>query len=138
LAEAVVQYNTAIEDTTQGNIEQPYVFLHEFAHIVGANHNHENEPNTTPLEPGAFGYWRINAKKGSARTIMSNTTMQCNNAGDCTRLMYYSNPNVIVDGWFHTGQTGYADNAHLLSDYWTITAQYRQSLGRIFYDGFDP
>jgi hypothetical protein len=138
LAEAVVQYNTAIEDTTQGNINQPFVFLHEFAHVVGANHNHEDAPNTTPLEGGAFGYWRIHAKKGSARTIMSNTTMQCRSAGDCTRLMYYSNPDVIVDGWFHTGQAGYANNAQLLSDYWTITAQYRQSLGRIFYDGFDP
>jgi hypothetical protein len=137
LALAVVQYNTAILDTTHNTPEQPYVFMHEFAHVIGANHNHEDSPNTTPLEQGAFGYWMVHAKKGSDRTILANPTPQCNAAGACTRVMYYSNPAVTIDGWFHTGVAGYADNAKLITDYWSYVPQYRQSLGRIFYDGFD-
>jgi hypothetical protein len=137
LAQAVVQYNTALNDTTGGQPQEPYVFLHEFAHIIGANHNHENANNASPLEVGAYGRWAVNASKGSLRTILSNPTQVCLQRGTCTRIRYYSNPNVTVD-WFTTGQNNYADNAKLIRDYWSHVPGYRDSVGRIFYDGFEP
>lgn len=138
LAEAVVQYNTAVADTAtpSGQPKEPYVFLHEFAHVIGANHNHEDSTNTTPLEVSAYGYWRVNSAKGSDRTILSNPTPQCIQGGACTRIEYYSNPAVTFD-WFRTGQVDYANNAMLINDEWSYATQYRASLGRIFFDGFD-
>jgi hypothetical protein len=134
---AVVQYNTALNDSTNGQPQEPYVFLHEFAHVIGTNHNYEDTNNLTPLAPWAYGRWAINAQKGSARTIMSNPQQNCLDHGLCTRIRYYSNPDVTVD-WFHTGLAVTANNARIIREYWNEAATYRTSVGRIFYDGFDP
>jgi len=40
--------------------------------------------------------------------------------------------------WFHTGIAGQQENAKTIKDYASAAAQYRASVGRIFYDGFEP
>jgi hypothetical protein len=121
-----VQFNTAIHDDTGGYPQEPFVFMHEFAHLMGANHNAEDSNNTTPLESGAYGHWAVHAKDGSLRTILSNPTAQCSGGGACTRIMNYSNPDVVVD-WFRTGVANAADNAQLIADWWSYPTTYRVS-----------
>ena len=53
------------------------------------------------------------------------------------RVLNSSNPNVIVDGWFHTGIPNQRDNARLLVEIAPTQAQYRPSVGRIFANGFE-
>lgn len=53
----------------------------------------------------------------------------------CIRILNYSNPHVTVDD-FKTGVANMEENARTINQYAPITAQYRASLGRIFYDGF--
>lgn len=54
----------------------------------------------------------------------------------CSRVLNYSNPDVHND-WFRTGATGIANNALLIANYGSYTAQYRPNNGRLFYYGFD-
>jgi hypothetical protein len=113
------------------------VFPHEFAHLIGANHDAAHATNnTTPLTPYAYGYYatRPTSEGGGNRTIMSyHPSSGC--AEPCIRVLYYSNPNV-PDDWFSTGSST-ANNALVIANYASYTVQYRPSLGRIFYDGFD-
>lgn len=51
-------------------------------------------------------------------------------------VLNYSNPG-IYNAWFRTGTVADANNALVISGYSSYTAQYRPSLGRIFYDGFN-
>jgi hypothetical protein len=140
---AIVQRNTAISDDTGASPKEPFVFPHEFAHLIGANHDIADATNnTTPLTPYAYGYYATHAGEdgGGGRTIMSYyPSSGC--ASPCTRIQHYSNPNILdpvnsSDDWFHTGSST-ANNALLIANYASYTAQYRPSLGRIFYDGFD-
>jgi len=55
----------------------------------------------------------------------------------CTRVLYYSNPNVqVIDDWFVTGSST-ANNALVIQTYANDTAQYCVSLGRIFANAFE-
>jgi hypothetical protein len=139
LAISVVQRNTAVSDDTGTYPQEPYVFPHEFAHLIGANHDVANAGNnTTPLQRYAYGWYRPQAE-GGARTIMAYYPQNGCQA-PCTRVQNYSNPQVFANGdqdWFRTGTVTTADNALVIADYSSYTAQYRPSLGRIFYDGFD-
>lgn len=134
-AVSVVQRNTAVNDDTGTYPQEPYVFPHEFAHLIGANHDAANSPNnTTPLAPYAYG-WHASNSDGGDRTIMSYfVTLGC--TAPCTRVLNYSNPSVYND-WFRTGTVATADNALIIANYSPYAAQYRPSLGRIFYYGFD-
>lgn len=111
------------------------MFPHEFAHLIGANHDAANAMNNaTPLQPYAYGWHGAHAE-GGARTILSYyVTTGCTDP--CTRVLNYSNP-YVVNGWFRTGTVATADNALIIADYASFTAQYRASPGQIFYDGFD-
>lgn len=111
-----------------------YVFAHEFAHNLGANHNLEEPHNSTPVEPWAYGHWGTNADQGDNRTIMSYQESTC--TSPCTRILNYSNGHVVVDS-FHTGIVNQQENARVINDVAPITAQYCGSLGRIFADGFE-
>ncbi len=113
-----------------------YVFAHEFAHTLGANHNRDHgTPNPTPVEPWAFGRWARNSETGiGERTIMAYLD-ECTGV-PCNRILHYSNPDITVDGWFRTGLNN-ANNALLIRDIAPIQAQYRASLGRIFANGFE-
>jgi len=116
-----------------------WVAAHEIAHVFGANHNMDHEPhNPTPLRPYAWGHWaRLlgSDPREGARTIMSYAD-ECGPVTDlCPRIQHYSNPNVTEE-WFTTGSTVH-DNARLIREYAPILAQYRDSQGRIFKNGFD-
>ena len=109
-----------------------YPFTHEFGHIFGANHNPENNGNTTPLEPWAFGHW--NTADGGNRTVMTYAISAC---PSCTLLLNYSNAQVYVDT-IRTGLPNTRENARVIAETAPATAQYRASLGRIFADNFEP
>jgi hypothetical protein len=66
-----------------------YSFAHEIGHLQGARHNPEADPTNTPF-PYGHGYYY---QPGKWRTIMS-----YNCPGGCTRLKYWSNPNVKYGG----------------------------------------
>jgi hypothetical protein len=101
----------------------------------------DHEPhNPTPLEPYAWGHWARNLKtsdpREEARTIMAYAE-ECDAVTDyCPRFQHYSNPNIVVDGWFTTGSAVY-DNARLIRQEAPVLAGYRDSQGRIFKNGFD-
>jgi hypothetical protein len=65
---------------------------------------------------------------------MANPQPQC--TAPCSRVLNYSNPKVKND-WFTTGVDNAEDDALTIADFASYPAQYRASLGRIFYDGFD-
>lgn len=56
-AVAALQFNYAIQDESGQSPQEPFVFAHEFAHNLGANHDPANSNNSTPLNPWAFGHW---------------------------------------------------------------------------------
>jgi hypothetical protein len=66
-----------------------YSFAHEIGHLQGARHNPEADPTNTPF-PYGHGFYH---QPGKWRTIMS-----YNCPGGCTRLKYWSNPNVKYGG----------------------------------------
>lgn len=135
---AVVVHNFAVNDGD-------FVFAHEFAHTLGANHNPEQGAgNPTPVRPWAFGHWELDKDRPNYgnRTIMSyeyDPPPAGPPGGLCTllcpRILHYSNPGVYA-GWFQTG-TPWRDNARLIDEIAPTTALYRTSLGRIYADGFE-
>ena len=117
-----------------------YVAAHEFAHTFGANHNPDHLPlNDTPVRPYAFGHWAKQPGEDvpvGYRTIMSYLQECYAVVQPCSRILRYSNPNVIYGGWFHTGIANQRDNARLIKDIAPTEALYRHGVGRIFADGF--
>ncbi len=83
-----------------------YSFGHEIGHLYGAGHNREIYSN--PYYTYGHGY--INDQY-SWRTIMSYS--DCNQGGPCTRLQYWSNPNIYYGG-ITMGTALYEDNARVL------------------------
>lgn len=75
-----------------------YSLGHELGHNMGAQHDWYQYLLSYGLPPALpFGFGYVNALAGW-RTIMAYNT-ECENRGlDCTRLPYWSNPDVIWDG----------------------------------------
>ncbi|HET9031666.1 MAG TPA: M12 family metallo-peptidase [Dokdonella sp.] len=121
----------------------PANFQHEFAHLLGANHNPANTLNTTELICSAFGHWANpqNAKKSGKRTIMSykvnNPPLLCR--GDCTQVFNYSNSEVdyMGDWTFQTGVVDTRENARVIAEVAPFARDWKLSAGRIFADGFE-
>ena len=100
LALSTLMRSHALNDDSGVSIPQPYVFMHEFAHTLGADHNIENAVNlSNPVEPWSYGHWAHNAADNSgARTIMSYYLSSCNaTPNNCPRILNYSNADVTVD-----------------------------------------
>ncbi|WP_223620318.1 PKD domain-containing protein [Lysobacter sp. ESA13C] len=70
-----------------------YSFAHEIGHLLSARHNQQNDPNTLPYAYG-HGYQYMPAQGARWRTIMA---YQCPGTA-CTRLNYWSNPDVTYGG----------------------------------------
>ena len=112
---------------------------HEFAHVLGANHEPGPGQNPTPIQPYAFDHFGINATPGKPTLSMRDVMVfsappSC--SGPCSIIKNYSNPRVSVS-WFQTGLTNSRDNALLITETAPITAQYRDSGSRIFAEDFD-
>ena len=83
-----------------------YSFGHEIGHLQGARHNPQVDPSATPF---AYGHGFFNASD-SWRTVMS-----YNCPGNCTRIPYWSNPNVKYGG-DEMGTTNKHHNARVLNE----------------------
>jgi hypothetical protein len=92
-------------------------FAHELGHNMGSQHNPEN--GSGPTFPYGFGHY-VN---GSYRTVMSYVD-PC--PSGCTRVAYFSNPNVIFNG-APTGINNARDNARSINNTADTIAGYRYS-----------
>lgn len=75
-----------------------YSFGHEMGHNMGAQHDwyqYLKSYGLTPAYPYSFGY--VNASAGW-RTIMAYDTECADRDLDCSRLPYWSNPDLALDG----------------------------------------
>jgi hypothetical protein len=102
-------------------------FAHELGHNMGSQHNPEN--GSGPTYPYGFGHY-IN---GSYRTVMSYVD-PC--ASGCTRVAYFSNPNVIFNGQ-PTGINNARDNARSINNTGDVIAAYRYSGSSITMTSFN-
>jgi len=106
-------YTVTARTCAVGNL----TFAHELGHNMGSHHNPEN--GGTPTFPYAFGHY-VN---GSYRTVMSYVD-PCTSG--CTRVPYFSNPNVIFNGQ-PTGINNARDNARSIELTADWIANYRYS-----------
>jgi len=93
-----------------------YSFAHEIGHLQGARHDPANDPTTTPYAYG-HGFQRTTAPVW--RTIMA-----YNCPGGCTRLQYWSNPNVLYGG-VAMGTAATNHNARVLNETAATVAAFR-------------
>ena len=82
-----------------------YSFGHELGHLQGARHNPENDPSSSPFSYG-HGY---QDPQQSWRTVMA-----YNCSSNCTRQLFWSNPNKTYSGRA-TGTSSLSDNTRVLN-----------------------
>jgi hypothetical protein len=92
-----------------------YSFAHEIGHLQGARHNLEADPTLTPF-PYGHGYYY---EAAHWRTIMS---YEC--PAHCTRLNYWSNPNLQYGG-VAMGTGDKNNNARVLNETAPIVTNFR-------------
>jgi hypothetical protein len=86
-----------------------YSFAHELGHLMGARHDENHDPTTTPYDFG-HGY-EHNSTTTPFRTVMA---YRCD-SGNCEpRVQYFSNPNVNYSG-VATGTAATNDNHRVLN-----------------------
>jgi hypothetical protein len=100
-----------------------YSFGHELAHNMGSNHDRAN--GSAALYPYSYGYWALD---NSYRTVMA---YDCPNGG-CSRVPYFSNPNVSYNGYptgisYDVDPNRAADNARSLNEARFVVANFRDS-----------
>ena len=98
---ALVYYPCAVDN---------YSFAHEIGHLQGARHNPEADSNIYPF-PYGHGYLYI---PDGWRTIMSYNSSSCPD-GRCTRLQYWSNPDILYGG-VPMGTEEVHNNARVLNE----------------------
>jgi peptidyl-Asp metalloendopeptidase len=85
-----------------------YSFAHELGHLMGARHNEQVDPSTTPF---AYGHGYLHLTPPPAwRTIMAYDCPQ-----SCQRLQYWSNPRINY-GTQPMGTAAINDNARVLNE----------------------
>jgi len=103
-----------------------YSFGHEMGHNMGADHDWYVNSKTTPYTY-AHGY--VNTSK-RWRTIMAYDD-ECSEAGfNCTRIQYFSNPDVSYDGdpsGITEADPHPANNAKVLNQTRTTVAEFREA-----------
>jgi hypothetical protein len=121
-----------------------YNFQHEFGHILGGNHNEQDNTNTTPLQPWALAHWKnpMASPKSGHRTILSYEVTEgapgepyCH--GECIQVLNYANADITVtdpEGSFVTGVLDLKENARVIAE----VAPYAWLWSdRIFANGFE-
>jgi hypothetical protein len=110
---SVVNFGCAIGNLT---------FAHELGHNMGCQHNPENA--VSPIFgafPFSFGHYEVRR----FRTIMG-TASPNDPCGNCTRLPFFSNPNVKT-GSLPTGIANKRDNAFTINQRAAVLANFNQS-----------
>ncbi len=105
-----------------------YSFGHELGHNMGARHDWAVDSGTTPYSY-AHGYVNTTNRW---RTIMAYNTVCSNSGFNCTRLPYWSNPNLSYNGaplGAPIGSAQPADNHQTLNNTAFTVANFRQSGG---------
>ena len=94
-----------------------YSFAHELGHLQGARHDPATDPTTTPF---AYGHgFQHTSPPPSWRTIMA-----YNCSGGCSRLQYWSNPNINHSG-SAMGTASTSNNARVLNETASTVAGFR-------------
>ena len=100
-----------------------YSYGHELGHNQGAHHDAYMNP-TSLAYPYARGYVNLS---GRWRTVMAYNNACSDYGFNCTRLKYWSNPNVLHSG-VPMGIAASADNAHVLNNTAATVANFRVSI----------
>ncbi|MEG3788678.1 M12 family metallo-peptidase [Lysobacter sp. CCNWLW3] len=100
-----------------------YSFAHEIGHLLSARHDPTNDPTSTPYAYG-HGYQYAPASGARWRTIMA---YQCSGTA-CTRLNYWSNPDVTYNG-VAMGTTNLSHNQRVLVQTKAAMAAFRADPG---------
>ena len=104
-------FHVVVRGCATGN----FSFGHEFGHIMAARHDRTVDP--TNNSPFAFNHGWVSVANGW-RTIMAYNTA-CTDAGvNCTRIQFWSNPDILRDGvpmGSPIGQPDAADNRTTLN-----------------------
>jgi hypothetical protein len=97
-----------------------YSFAHEIGHLIGARHDLITDNDLTPYE---YGHGYISPNK-NWRTIMA----QGKGCNGCNRILYWSNPNITLNG-IVMGNTTNCNNARLLNTYIPNVMSFRNKEG---------
>jgi hypothetical protein len=99
------------------------VFAHELGHNLSAHHDAGAAQPPSGGKPYARGYVDVPAKTISVMSYYD----QCSAAGvyDCTRIGYFSNPNITYNG--RVQGTALANNSQAIIEQIAAVASYRQS-----------
>lgn len=96
-------YSSAYNTSNFSDVQSRYTFVHECGHNMGAKHDrytYIEQGRESELEDYYYKYgYLIDYGSNSARTIMAYD--QCGDVGiggSCTRVPYFSNPNVTYQG----------------------------------------
>ncbi len=116
--------NYAFQVTARSCATGYYSFGHEFGHIQSARHDwYVDSTNNSPY---TYNHGYVDPRD-NWRTIMAYR----NDCGSCSRIQYWSNPDVLYGGQpmgVHEGQFNAADNRKTLNNTaWTV-ANFRQSI----------
>jgi hypothetical protein len=121
---------SAFSVTARGCATGNLSFPHEVGHNLGAHHDAANASGG--LFSNSLGWLFTGLSGRNYRTVMSYTSSLFPNA---TRIQYFSNPNVFVDG-VATGNSG-ANNAYTLNQSAPIAVRFRDESGPAI-DGTAP
>jgi hypothetical protein len=99
-----------------------YSFGHEIGHLVGCRHDTYVDPSTTPY---AYGHGYVYSPD-HWRTIMA----YVNACSSCTRIQYWSNPNVTFNG-AAMGTASTSNNARVWNERSNTVMTFRQPVNNV-------
>ena len=107
-------YSTAFAVSKYSCIAGNLTFAHEMGHLHGCRHDTYVDATTTPY---AWGHGFVNVAN-SWRTVMSYNDECDDGGGSCTRIQYWSTPDVNPTGWGGgvAGTSGTEKNERVLDD----------------------
>jgi peptidyl-Asp metalloendopeptidase len=97
-------------------------FPHEVGHNMCAHHDAANVGGSNPCGAAAHAHFSV---ADNLRTVMAYANA-ANGCTTCTRIPYFSNPNVTANGWV-TGIAGSRNNSQVMGAHASGIAAYRSS-----------